>query len=287
MAHILIAGCGDIGCQLGQKLTQQGHQVTAMRRNIQKVPGGITPIEHDLTQTFPELPHPFDYVFYTAAAGKYEDSAYYQTYVHGLKNLLNALKPTPPKRIFFTSSTSVFGQSDGEWVAEDAPTSDSSFSARRLLQGEQQLLESGLPVTIVRFGGLYGPGRTHLIDLVLAGKAHCMVGIYSNRIHSADAVGILQHLMNLLEQGKPIDTLYIAVDSHPVPTCEVYDWLAEQLSVEELEHQAPTKTIRQLRSNKRLSNTKIKSTGYQFQYPDYQAGYKELIQQMQTLETET
>ncbi len=287
MARVLIAGCGDIGCQLGQKLAKLGHQVSALRRNIQKVPAGIDAIKHDLTQPFPELSLPFDYVFYTAAAGKYKDSAYYQAYVHGLKNLLNALKLAPPKRIFFTSSTSVFGQSDGEWVTEDAPTSDSSFSTHRLLQGEHLLLESGLPVTIVRFGGIYGPGRTHLIDLVRAGKAHCMEGVYSNRIHSADAVGILQHLMSLLEQGNSIDSLYIAVDNTPVPTCEVYDWLAKQLRVKVLEHQEPTETSRQLRSNKRLSNAKIRSTGYQFQYPSYQAGYRELIQQMQTLATET
>ena len=282
MAKILIAGCGDIGCQLGQRLTQLGHSVSAMRRQVGQIPKDISPIQHDLTQPFPkDLPY-FDYVFYTASASQYKDSAYYQAYVLGLKNLIHALNEAPPKHLFFTSSTSVFGQSDGEWVSEDSPTSDSSFSARRLLQGEQLLRDSDLPFTIVRFGGIYGPGRTHLIDLVKVGKARCMEGIYSNRIHSADAVGILLHLMQLVEQDHIVDSLYIAVDDQPTLTCEVFDWLAEQLNVGELTHQEPTETSRQLRSNKRLSNAKIKGTGYQFQYPNYQSGYSELIQQMLT-----
>ena len=277
MAKVLIAGCGDIGCRLGKVLVKQGHSVTALRRNAEAIPSEFTALAHDLTQPL-TLSEPYDYVFYTASAGKYQDANYYQAYVLGLKNLLKALSNQPPKHLFFTSSTSVFGQSDGEWVTEDSPTSDSNFSARRLLQGEALLNEVALPTTIVRFGGLYGPGRTHLIDLVKSGKAHCMEGIYSNRIHTEDAINALAHLMQLAEQGYPLDSLYIAVDDQPSPTCEIIDWLAERLNVDELEHQEPTENSRQLRSNKRLSNQKLKSTGFTFKYPNYQSGYKAILQ---------
>ena len=277
MAKVLIAGCGDIGCRLGKALVKQGHIITALRRNAQAIPPAFTALAHDLTQPLMLSEH-YDYIFYTASAGKYQDASYYHAYVLGLKNLLQTLAHQPPKHLFFTSSTSVFGQSEGEWVTEDSPTSDSNFSARRLLQGEALLNESKLPTTIVRFGGLYGPGRTHLIDLVKSGKAHCMEGIYSNRIHTEDAVNALIHLLQLIEQGKSIDSLYIAVDDQPSPTCEIIDWLAEQLSVRELEHQEPTENTRQLRSNKRLSNQKLKSTGFTFKYPDYQSGYKAILE---------
>lgn len=273
MATILIAGCGDIGCRLGTALVEQGHQVYGLRRNVDKLPSELIPIAADLNQETLELPDNIDYVFYTASAGKYNDLAYYQAYVSGVKNILAALAGQKIKRFFFTSSTSVFGQSDGEWVTEDSPTHETSFSTRRILEGESVVLESEFPATIVRFGGIYGPGRSHVIDIVLKGKAHCMEGVYSNRIHIDDCIGVYSHLLSLPEP----DSLYIGVDNQPTPSCEVYEWLAEQLSAGHIEHTEPTENSRALRSNKRLSNAKIRATGYEFIYPSYQEGYSSLI----------
>lgn len=273
MAKVLIAGCGDLGGRLGVALTAQGHEVYGIRRDVTKLPEGIKPIAGDLAAGNFEVPTGLDYVFYTAAAGKYNDMAYYQAYVSGVRNLLEAIKGQKIKRVFFTSSTSVFGQSDGEWVTEESPVREENFSTARILEGENLILESGFDATIVRFGGIYGPGRTHLIDLVLKGKAHCMEDVYSNRIHIDDCVGIYQHLMNL----KNPDSLYIGVDNLPVLSCDVYDWLAEQLSVGLVERSEPTENSRLMRTNKRLSNAKIRATGYEMIYPDYMAGYSSLI----------
>ncbi len=273
MAKILIAGCGDLGCQLGLALTQQGHEVHGLRRDASKIPAPIHGISADMTQDGLDLPQDIDYVFYMASAGKYNDFAYYQSYVSGVKNLLTALEGQQIKRLFFTSSTSVFSQTEGEWVTEDSPAEEHNFSSKRLLEGENLMLNSGWPTTVVRFGGIYGPGRTHIIDLVMKGKAHCMEDVYSNRIHSDDCVGMLIHLMNLTNP----DSLYIGVDNQPTPSCEVYEWLAEQLSVGYIEHTEPTENSRNQRSNKRLSNAKIRATGYEFIYPTYQEGYGSLI----------
>ena len=278
MARVLIAGCGGIGCQLGQLLAEDGHEVFGLRRDISKVPESITPIQADLATPAKNLPAHIDYVFYTASAGKYKDPAYYLAYVSGVKHILKGLVNQNIKRFFFVSSTSVFGQSDGEIVNEKSPTSDSNFSTKRLLEGEQLALSSQFPSTVIRFGGIYGPGRTHLIDLVMQGKAHCMDGLWSNRIHSEDCVGILKHLMQLNENdANQVEDLYIGVDSQPTQLCEVYDWLAEQLSVPDVEHIEPKETSRQMRSNKRISNKKILESGYEFVYPDYQSGYIGLL----------
>lgn len=276
MARILIAGCGDLGCELGTQLSKTGHKVFGIRRDISQVPECIQPIETDLFSQTPELPDDLDYIFYIVSANGYKDGAYYQAYVLGIKHLLKGLEGKQVKRIFFISSSSVFGQSDGEWVTEDSPTEGKNFASKRLLEGEELLNESSQPATVIRFGGIYGPGRTHLIDLVLDGKAHCMEGVYSNRIHSADCVGVMIHLMAL---DTP-EALYIGVDNEPTPTCDVYEWLAEQLSVSDIEHLEPTENSRMQRSNKRLSNEKIRATGYEFKYPSFKEGYGELIEQM-------
>ncbi|WP_321326450.1 SDR family oxidoreductase [Thiomicrorhabdus sp.] len=278
MANILIVGCGDIGCQLGSILSEQNHTVFGLRRNIEELPEKITPIQADLAFALPELPEEIDYVFYIASASKYKDSAYYQAYVLGVKHTLQALKNHNIKRFIFISSSSVFGQSDGEKVDENSPTSDLNFSTKRLLEGEELALNSNIPSTVVRFGGIYGPGRTHLIDLVLNGKAHCMEDVWSNRIHSADCAGMLAFLLEKdIEKPNSLESIYIGVDSNPTLSCEVYDWLSEQLCVPDVEHIEPKESSRQMRSNKRLSNARIVNLGYEFIYPDYQAGYLALL----------
>lgn len=278
MANVLIVGCGGIGCELGVTLSEQGHKVYGLRRDVSEIPSGIEPIEADLSNSALPFPEQIDYVFYMASAGKHKDVAYYQAYVSGVKHTLKNLQDRNIKRIFFISSSSVFGQHEGERVTEESPTIGNNFSTKRLLEGEELIQNSGLPNTIVRFGGIYGPGRTHLIELVQQGKAHCMEDVYSNRIHSADCVGILAHLLTLNEQNpKQVDSLYIGVDDQPTLSCEVYEWLAEQLNVGHIEHLEPTENSRLMRSNKRLSNAKIRATGYEFKYPTYQDGYGELI----------
>lgn len=274
MARVLIAGCGDLGSRLGELLSEQGHEVFGIRRNTGELPEAIEPISADLFSFSPEVPDKIDYVFYIVSAQSHNDLAYYQAYVLGLKHVIQALKGQKIKRLFFISSTSVFGQSEGEKVTEESPTNGKHFTTQRLLEGEDLVFNAPFPGTVIRFGGIYGPGRTHLIDLVQQGKAHCMEGVYSNRIHSEDCVGIMAHLMTY----DKTDNLYIGVDNEPTLTCEVYEWLADQLSVSEIEHIEPTESSRAMRSNKRLSNEKIRATGYEFKYPSYIEGYSEMLE---------
>lgn len=282
MAKVLIAGCGDIGCRLGLALAEAGHEVYGVRRDIDKIPSPIHPIKADLATPTDNLPKGIDYVFYTASAGKYKDSAYYLAYVSGVKHLLKDLKGENIKRFFFISSTSVFGQSDGELVDESSPTSDANFSTKRLLEGEELVANCDYPSTIMRFGGIYGPGRTHLIDLVRDGKAHCMDGVWSNRIHSTDCVGSLKHLLDLNEKNaSQVAELYIGVDSNPTMLCDVYAWLAEELCVPDVEQIEPKESSRQMRSNKKMTNKKLLQSGYEFTYPDYQAGYREILDELE------
>lgn len=276
MARVLIAGCGQLGNQLGRNLVNQGHEVFGIRRNIDKISSPIQPIEADLFSPLPELPTDIDFVYYIVSAKTYNDLAYYKAYVLGLKHLIEALKGQSIKRLFFVSSSSVFGQSDGERVTEDSLAEAKNFSSRRLLEGEEIAHNAPFPATVIRFGGIYGPGRTHLIDMVIQGKANCMEDVYSNRIHSEDCVGMLEHLLQLPEP----DALYIGVDDEPALTCDVYEWLAEQLSVASVNHREPTENSRMQRSNKRLSNAKITATGYHFKYPSYREGYGEMLEQM-------
>ena len=281
MAKVLIAGCGEVGCRLAQALLAQGDDVYAIRRHIDHLPEGVQGIKGDLACSDCEekihLPAGIEYVYYLVSADKHSDIAYYRAYVAGQRNLLKMLEKHPIKRYVFSSSTSVFAQNEGEWVDETSPVEGRNFASRNLLEGERLVRESGLPATIIRFGGIYGPGRTHLIDQVRTGKAVCLEGVYSNRIHVEDAARLLQHLRNL---ERP-DELYVGVDNEPVELCEVYEWLAEQLALPLPEHREPSETARHQRGNKRICNARIRSSGFEFKYPTYREGYGALIEAME------
>lgn len=295
MARILIAGCGDVGATLGQSLGAAGHEVWGLIRQPRRLPPAIRPLVADLTDpaTLAALPAQLDYIVYSAAASGFDEARYQAAYVTGVRNLLAALRQAgqQPKRLLFTSSTSVHAQCQGEWVDEDSPAAADGFSGRCLRAGEQLLWECGWPASVVRFAGIYGPGRTRLIDTVRDGTATCPVGppVYTNRIHRDDCARVLEHLLWLPAPER----LYLGVDDTPAPLDEVLCWLAQQLGVPEPPRvaQPPHKpgaetrstAAMRLRASKRCRNDRLRASGFQFRYPSYRDGYAALLRGMEGL----
>ncbi|MCY3756216.1 MAG: NAD-dependent epimerase/dehydratase family protein [Acidobacteria bacterium] len=278
MARILIAGCGYVGQALGLRLVREGHWVCGLRRG----PGGLPPVlrrfSADLTrpETLGDLPGPFDVVFYTAGADRRSEAGYRSAYLEGLGNLIGALqKQKPPvRRLFFTSSTAVYGQSGGEWVDEDSPAEAGHFRGRLLREAEQVLLGGPIAGTVVRVGGIYGPGRQRLIDSVRRGEACCFQGPprYLNHVHRDDCAGALAHLM---EVDSP-RSLYMLVDHEPAEQCGVLRWIAGRLKVAE-PRRVPPEAGKPVRGAKRCRNARLLDSGYTFRYPTFREGYEALI----------
>jgi nucleoside-diphosphate-sugar epimerase len=280
MANVLIAGCGYVGTALGTRLASEGHVVWGLRRRPDALPSSIRPFVADLTvpETLEALPPGLDVVFYTASADASDDDSYRAAYVDGLRSLLHALdgQRQSLRRVFFTSSTGVYAQSSGAWVDETSPTEPAEFSGIRVLEGERLLLGGLFPATVLRLGGIYGPGRTRLIERVRRGIAVCTDGppLYTNRIHRDDCAGALQHLMNV---DQP-DQIYLGVDHEPAEQCEVLRWLAAQLGVSPPGVEPPSGSeVRRHQSNKRCSNAKLVASGYVFRYSSFRDGYMALL----------
>ncbi len=283
MARVLIAGCGDVGTELGVRLVEAGHTVWGLRRHCDTLPSSLHALPADLTkpETLQTLPPALDVVFYTAAPSSSSADNYRATYVDGIRHLLAALERQGHalQRFIFTSSTGVYAQESGEWVDETSPTEPMHFSGRELLVGEQVVLNSSFPATVVRLGGIYGPGRTRLIDSVRKGTAVCTDGplVYTNRIHRDDCAGVLQHVMQLTQP----DRLYLAVDHEPADQCVVLSWLALQLGLPPPRKETAADAQTGLhRSNKRCRNSKLVATGYAFRYPTFREGYQALLATM-------
>lgn len=278
MARILIAGCGYVGTALAKRLTDSGHEVWALRRDVSGLPDNVQGVSADLTDphTLTSLPGSLDFVFYTAGADRFSEDAYRDAYVTGPTHLTEALDALDihPQRLIFTSSTGVYHQDGGAWVDESAPTKPRNFSGKLVREGERLLLASAHPAIVVRLGGIYGPGRTRLIDRVRNGEARCAPGAprYINLIHRDDCAGVLAHLITL---PKPA-TCYLAVDCEPADRNEIYRWVAGRLGLPEPPG-GEAETERRRTSNKRCSNARLLDSGYEFLYPTFREGYAGLL----------
>jgi nucleoside-diphosphate-sugar epimerase len=277
--RILIAGCGYVGCVLARMLANDGHAVWGLRRASAPLPEGVKSIVADLTNpgALASLPPNLDAVVYAATAGGFDEARYRAAYVDGPRTLVAALETQRqrPRRAFFISSTGVYAQDSGEWIDETSPTTPAHFSGTTLIEGERTVFGGPFPATVVRFAGIYGPGRTRLIDSIRAGAALPPSPSYVNHVHRDDCAGILRHLLFM---DKPED-LYLGVDCEPVERGELMRWLADQLGVPApgVADADEPPSVRAQRSNKRCSNARLLATGYTFRYPTYREGYKALV----------
>lgn len=268
---VLIAGCGDTGNALGRRLLEAGCDVFGARRTTSALQPGIHPLQLDLTrpESWEWATVQFDYVFYMPTPDTRDEAGYRAIFVDGLRALLERLQgqQRPVKRLFFVSSTAVYGQSNGEWVDEDSATEPSRFNGQVLLEAEAAASEQAIPATVARFSGIYGKGSVRLLERVRSGETYDPER-WTNRIHVEDCAGMLEHLMRMDEPA----ACYLGNDDAPSQMGEVVAFLSEALGVAV----PPAGTSKSL--NKRCSNRRLRASGYRLQYPSYRDGYAGIIE---------
>ncbi len=274
----LIVGCGDLGTETGLRLVAAGWSVTGVRRSPHRLPESIVGVSADLTGSLNELPSAspqhVDALVFTPTAGERSAEAYRAVYLDGLIRLLDALDDSgrTPGRVLAVSSTAVYGTDDGGDVDETTPTSPTSATGQVLVQAEVALHARRRDATTLRLAGLYGPGRTSLIEQVRRGEALVPEErALTNRIHRDDAAAAIVHLLTQVAEPAPI---YLGVDHAPVDRGEVIRFLASELGMPE----PPTgPTPRRRGSNKRCRNDRLVATGFEFTYPTYREGYRAVL----------
>ena len=282
--RVLIIGCGYVGLPLGVELVRQGHEVFGLRRSAaaeaQLLAAGIRPLAGDVTkpESLAGLPNQFDWIVNCVASGGGEADSYRQIYREGTANLLAWLAAHPPKKFVYTSSTGVYGQTDGSAVKETSPTEPAAETAKVLVETEKLLLaayaEQRFPAIILRVAGIYGPGRGYAFKQFMKNEAR-IEGDGSrvmNMIHRDDLIGCI---IAELKSGRPGE-IYNAVDDEPVTQANFFLWLAGSLgkypppSVPD----NPEATRKRGVTNKRVANRKLKmEIGWPFLYPNFRIGY--------------
>ncbi|MFK0312244.1 SDR family oxidoreductase [Pseudomonas sp. NPDC090233] len=276
----LIVGCGDVGGRLARQLLAKGWHVRGLRRSVEHLPAGVEPIAADLSDSSipPSWPQRSpDYLVYCVAASQHDEAGYQSAYVDGLRHVLAWLaeRGQQPRRLLFVSSSSVFAQKDGEWIDETAPAEPEGYSGRVMLEAERLALGSGIPASVVRLTGIYGPGREWLLSQVRQGyRVAVEPPLYGNRIHAEDAASLLAFLLQKDAEGVALDDCYIGVDDDPAPLADVVGWLRGYLGVTEWSDEQRVRRT----GSKRCSNARVKALGWVPAYPSYKEGYAAILQ---------
>jgi nucleoside-diphosphate-sugar epimerase len=160
----LIIGCGYLGRRVAQRWLDAGDMVFALTRSIDNAQVlsklGIEPLMGDVTRadslnTLPES----DTVLHAVGFDRSAVPSKREVYVDGLRNVLDQLTGRCG-RFLHISSTSVYGQEDGEQVDEESPCQPQHESGQICLDAEQLVSEAAthgdLPTaTILRLSGIY------------------------------------------------------------------------------------------------------------------------------------
>lgn len=271
--RVLLAGCGDLGQRVARRLADRGAAVWALRRHPPAEQGAIQWLQGDLSDpaSLGGLPLGITRVVFLPAPGTRDESVYRAVFVDGLRHLFGALDRAACRRVLFVSSSAVYGEHDGAWIDETTWPDPLGFNGRLLLEAERWLASQPISSVVLRLAGIYGPGRLQLIERLRSGQARVPRDVphWANRIHVDDAADAIVHLL-MLDEVLP---LYIGADDTPLPLDVLYDFLARQVGVPAPAAGAAPVAV----GSKRLSNARLRESGFVPRWPDAREGYVRLL----------
>jgi nucleoside-diphosphate-sugar epimerase len=284
MSSILVAGCGYVGRRLVGRLHRKGerniHALVSRETSAAKLEGDVDRvIVLDLDRSIPPDIVPPDvaqlYYFIPPPSEGVHDPR--------LPRLLAWLeKGGLPRRILLISTSGVYGDCNGEIVAETRPTAPVAERARRRLDAEQQLRHwadsQGVETVILRVAGIYGPGRLPLarlrkgLPMVAAADAP-----WTNRVHVDDLVTVCEQAMNHAPAGE----IYNVSDGQPGNMTDYFNQVADAtglprppvIPLDAADGKLSPGMMSYLRESRRLDNRRMLSIpGVSLRFPTLESG---------------
>jgi nucleoside-diphosphate-sugar epimerase len=271
MPRVLIVGCGYVGRATADLFHANGWQVAAWRRSGDDSSAPYPIVSCDATDASSVAAHASesDVVVQTTSTKGGDADAYRKVYLDTAKNLAANF---PSALLLFASSTSVYAQRNGEWVTEESPAEPDRATSRVLRETEELVLASG--GIVARLAGIYGPGRSFLLEQFLSGRATIpATDRYLNQVHRDD---IATALFLLASKPEPAQIFNVADDA-PMLRRECYEWLARHLEKPLPAITTESQPRKRGDSNKRVSNRKLHDYGWQLRYPRFETGMAESV----------
>lgn len=270
----LVIGCGYMGERVADLLHVAGHEVagvTHSRESAERLASAKPYPVHacDVSQLAEvqalsgKLGASPACVIHCASSGRGGAEMYRKVHLEGCGNLRAAF---PETRLLFTSSTSVYPQTDGSEVTEESDATPDRETSQILRETEALVLAAG--GTVARLAGIYGPSRSFVLKSFLEGTATIEGneghGRYLNQIHREDAARALVHLCTHALKG-----VYNVTDDAPVTQRECFTMLSWRFE-KPLPPATPPNTQRKRAwTHKKVSNAKLRATGFSLLYPSY------------------
>jgi len=269
VSKVVIAGCGFVGLATARLFANAGWEVFGITHSPDSalLLGGekFPVIACDITDRAAlaargEL-RGAETVIHCASSGRGGVEQYRSVYLGGARTLAEVLAP---QTILFTSSTSVYAQTGGEWVTESSAAEPDRETGRVLRETEESVLALG--GVVARLAGIYGPGRSVLLRKFFSGEA-VIEGDgakWINQVHRDDIATAIVHLVTSNARG-----IFNVNDDEPLAQRVVYEWLARRFA-RPLPPTGPIDTNRKRGwTNKRVNNAKLQATGWRAQYPSF------------------
>ena len=275
MPRVLIAGFGYVGQAVAKVFRAAGWDIegwTFSAESAQKFADVAFPIRAVDISSIDQVRDAtgrFDWIIHCASSRGGDAEDYRRVYLDGAGNLLRCFSEA---RFFFTSSTSVYAQTDGSWVDESSPAEPTRETGKILGETEDIVLRAG--GIVARVAGIYGPDRSFLLRKFLAGEAvidreHDR---FLNQVHRDD---ITSAMLLLIQSGS--SGIFNIVDDQPMLVSECYAWLAHELH-RPLPPQGKTAMPRKRgESNKRVSNRKLRALGWIPRYPTFAEAMRDSV----------
>ena len=182
----------------------------------------------------------------------------------------------------YLSTTSVYGNHDGQWVDEKTPVNPSGNRGLLRVNAENTWARiNNLPLHIFRLAGIYGEGRSPL-DKIRSGKAQLISkpGQFFSRIHVEDIAQVLKASIEMPNRG----SIYNVCDDMPAAPDEVLAYAAKLLNYPEppridFEAAELSPMAKSFYSdNKRVNNHLIKNEfSLALKFPNFKAGLDALV----------
>ncbi|HEX5177168.1 MAG TPA: NAD-dependent epimerase/dehydratase family protein [Chthoniobacteraceae bacterium] len=268
--RVVIAGCGFVGRATARIFHANDWSVlglTSSRDSLAPFAGEPFPVvacdianEAAVTALCIDIGTP-DVVIHCASSRRGGADEYRRTYFSGAQILMRSLRP---RHFILTSSTSVYAQTDGGWVTEESETAPVRETAQILRETEDYLLEQ--EGTVARLAGIYGPGRSVLLQRFFNGTA-VLEGDgdrWINQVHRDDVASALKCIADRAARG-----IFNVADNHPFPQRVIYARLSSMFP-RPLPRAGPIDPDRKRAwTNKQVSNAKLRALGWQPRFPSF------------------
>lgn len=270
---VLVIGCGYVGERVSDLFHEAGHDVTGVTHSEQSAarlaavkPYAIRVCDVGDVSALRSLGVQPAAVIHCASSNRGGAEIYRRVYLDGCRNLAVAF---PEAALIFSSSTSVYPQTDGGWVTEESDATPERETGRILRESEAFILSRD--GCVARLAGIYGPERSFVVKNFLMGKAAIEgnhdEGRWLNQIHREDAARALVHLAAGGHRG-----IFNITDNSPLTQRACFERLAARFGGVTPPVVPPDATRKRAWTSKRVSNAKLRGTGWAPLFEDYFSG---------------